>query len=74
MEASLAGLLILAGVRAGYAYLATLAYRIAYYWLPLLARPPAYLLFRHHYGRPVPRRATAGQAGSTAVARAGQPE
>ena len=66
VEASLAGLLILAGVRAGYAYLATLAYRIASYWLPLLAGPPAYLLFRHHYGRPVPRRATPGQADSTA--------
>jgi uncharacterized protein (TIRG00374 family) len=66
VEASLAGLLILAGVRGGYAYLATLAYRIASYWLPLLAGPPAYLLFRHRYGRPVPRRATPGQADSTA--------
>jgi uncharacterized protein (TIRG00374 family) len=58
VEASLSGLLILAGVRAGYAILATLAYRIASYWLPLLAGLPAYLLFRHRYGRPVPRRAT----------------
>ena len=58
VEASLSGLLILADVRAGYAILATLAYRIASYWLPLLAGLPAYLLFRHHYGRPVPRRAT----------------
>jgi len=66
VEASLAGLLILAGVRAGYAYLATLAYRIASYWLPLLAGPPAYLLFHRRYGRPVPRRATPGQADSTA--------
>ncbi len=66
VEASLAGLLILAGVQAGYAYLATLAYRIASYWLPLLTGPPAYLLFRHRYGRPVPRRATPGQADSTA--------
>jgi hypothetical protein len=59
---------IVAGVpvRAGYAYLATLAYRIASYWLPLLAGPSAYLLFRHRYGRPVPRRATPGQADSTA--------
>jgi len=38
--------------------LAILAYRIASYWLPLLAGPPAYLLFRHRYGRPVFRRAT----------------
>ena len=66
MEASLSGLLILAGVRAGYAVLAILAYRIASYWLPLLAGPPAYLLFRHRYGRPVPRRAAPGEAGSTA--------
>jgi uncharacterized protein (TIRG00374 family) len=60
VEASLSGLLILAGVHAAYAFLATLAYRIASYWLPLLAGPPAYLLFRHRYGRPVPRRATHG--------------
>ncbi len=33
---------------------------------PLLAGPPAYLLFRHRYGRPAPRRATPGDAGSTA--------
>jgi uncharacterized protein (TIRG00374 family) len=66
VEASLSGLLILAGVRAGYAVLAILAYRIASYWLPLLAGPPAYLLFRHRYGRPAPRRATPSEAGSTA--------
>ena len=66
VEASLSGLLILAGVRTSYAVLATLAYRIASYWLPLLAGPPAYLLFRHRYGRPVPRRATPGKADSTA--------
>ncbi len=66
VEASLSGLLILAGVRAGYAVLAILAYRIASFWLPLLAGPPAYLLFRHRYGRPVPRRAAPGEAGSPA--------
>ena len=58
VEASLSGLLILAGVHPTDAFLATLAYRIASYWLPLLAGPPAYLLFRHRYGRPVPKRAT----------------
>ena len=63
VEASLSGLLVLAGVRAGYAVLAILAYRIASYWLPLLAGPPAYLLFRHRYGRPVLRRATPGLQG-----------
>jgi uncharacterized protein (TIRG00374 family) len=65
VEASLSGLLILAGVHPGYAVLATLAYRIASYWLPLLAGPPAYLLFRHRYGRPVRRRATRSGAGTT---------
>jgi uncharacterized protein (TIRG00374 family) len=66
VEASLSGLLVLAGVHPGYAVLATLAYRIASYWLPLLAGPPAYLLFRHRYGRPVRRSATASGAGSSA--------
>jgi uncharacterized protein (TIRG00374 family) len=65
VEASLSGLLILAGVRPGPAFLATLAYRIASYWLPLLAGPPAYLLFRHRYGRPVRRPATPSGAGTT---------
>lgn len=65
VEASLSGLLILAGVRPAYAFLATLAYRVASYWLPLLAGPPAYLLYRHRYGRPSARRATAGTAGSS---------
>ncbi|MGO9778143.1 MAG: lysylphosphatidylglycerol synthase transmembrane domain-containing protein [Streptosporangiaceae bacterium] len=58
VEASLSGLLILAGTRPAYAFLATLAYRVASYWLPLLAGLPAYLLFRHRYGRPAPQRAT----------------
>jgi uncharacterized protein (TIRG00374 family) len=65
VEASLSGLLTLAGVSGGAAVLATLAYRIASYWLPLLSGPPAYLLFRHRYGRPVPRRATTDEADST---------
>jgi uncharacterized membrane protein YbhN (UPF0104 family) len=55
VEASLSGLLILAGVHPSDAVLATLAYRVASYWLPLLAGPPAYLLFRHHYGTPTPQ-------------------
>ncbi len=66
VEASLSGLLVLAGVHPGYAVLATLAYRIASYWLPLLAGPPAYLLYRHRYGRPARRAATASGAGSSA--------
>ena len=43
--------LVLAGVHGGDALLATLAYRLASYWLPLCAGPPAYLLYRHRYGR-----------------------
>ena len=66
VEASLSGLLVLSGVHPGYAVLATLAYRIASYWLPLLAGPPAYLLYRHRYGRPVRRAATASSEGSSA--------
>ncbi len=62
VEASLSGLLVLAGVHPGDALLATLAYRVASYWLPLLAGPPAYLLFRHRYGQPAPRRATTSGA------------
>ena len=65
VEASLTGLLVLAGVRPAYAVLATLAYRIASYWLPLLAGPPAYLLFRHRYGPPARRSATRGEAGTS---------
>ncbi len=55
VEASLSALLILAGVHPGDAFLATLAYRVASYWLPLFAGPPAYLLFRHRYGWAKPR-------------------
>jgi uncharacterized protein (TIRG00374 family) len=51
VEGSLTGLLVLAGVRAGDALLATLAYRLASYWLPLCAGLPAYFLYRHRYGR-----------------------
>ncbi len=50
MEASLASLLVLAGVPSGAAFVATLAYRLVCYWLPVLAGGPAYLLFRHRYG------------------------
>ena len=50
VEASLASLLVLAGVPSGAAFVATLAYRLVCYWLPVLAGGPAYLLFRHRYG------------------------
>ena len=49
VEASLSGMLVLAGVRLGDALLATLAYRIASYWLPVLAGGIAYLVFRRRH-------------------------
>jgi uncharacterized protein (TIRG00374 family) len=50
VEASLSGLLVLAGVRSGDAFLATLAYRLTSYWLPLVVGPVAFLMFRRRYG------------------------
>jgi uncharacterized protein (TIRG00374 family) len=58
VEASLGGTLILAGVHGGDAFLATLAYRLASYWLPLSAGPLAYLLFRRRYRGAAPRPAS----------------
>jgi Lysylphosphatidylglycerol synthase TM region len=49
VEASLTGLLVLAEVNSSQAVLATLAYRIASYWLPLCAGPIAYGLFQVRY-------------------------
>jgi uncharacterized membrane protein YbhN (UPF0104 family) len=49
VEASLSGLFILAGIPGGKALVATLAYRLASYWLPLLAGLLAYVLFRRRY-------------------------
>ena len=61
VEASLAGFLTLAGLDGAQAVLATLAYRLASYWLPMLAGPVAYGAFRHRYrdhGKPAPRLGT----------------
>jgi len=57
VEASLAGFLALAGLDGAQAVLATLAYRLASYWLPMLAGPVAYAAFRYRYrgqGGPTP--------------------
>lgn len=51
VEAGLTGLLALAGVNAGDAVLATLAYRLVSFWLPLPAGGIGALLHRRHYGR-----------------------
>jgi uncharacterized protein (TIRG00374 family) len=46
VEASLSGLLVLAHVPSSSAVVATLAYRIGSYWLPILGGGAAYLAFR----------------------------
>ncbi len=52
VEAGLSALLILAGIPSGDAVVATLAYRIISYWLPIVVGPFAYLAFRLRYGPP----------------------
>lgn len=51
VEAGLTGTLALAGVAAAPAALATLAYRLASYWLPLPVGLIAWMWHRRHYGR-----------------------
>jgi uncharacterized protein (TIRG00374 family) len=53
VEAGLAGMLVLAGVPASQATLATLAYRLVSYWLPILAGPIAFTLFQRRQARRV---------------------
>ena len=53
VEAGLTATLALAGVSAGDAVLATLAYRLVSYWMPLLFGPFGYLMHRRRYGRRV---------------------
>jgi uncharacterized protein (TIRG00374 family) len=66
VEAGLSALLILAGVPGGDAVVATLAYRIISYWLPILVGPFAYLAFRLRFGPP-------GGAGGSGASGAGGP-
>lgn len=54
VEAGLAAMLLLAGVTAADAALATLAYRLVSYWLPLPVGALAAILYRRRSGRPVP--------------------
>ena len=63
VEAGLSGLLILAGVPGGDAVVATLAYRIISYWLPILVGPFAYFAFRARYGAPPRDSGGSGGAG-----------
>ena len=50
VEAGLTGTLALAGVPAGEAVVATLAYRLVSFWLPIPAGGVAAILHRRHYG------------------------
>jgi uncharacterized protein (TIRG00374 family) len=50
VEAGLTGTLALAGVGAGAAVVATLAYRLVSFWLPIPAGAVAAVLHRRHYG------------------------
>lgn len=50
VEAGLTGTLALAGVHGGLAVLASLAYRLASYWLPLPAGLAGWVLHRRRYG------------------------
>jgi hypothetical protein len=52
VEAGLTGLLTLAGTSAHQAVVATLAYRLLTFWLPLPVGGIAYLLHRHRFGTP----------------------
>jgi uncharacterized protein (TIRG00374 family) len=52
VEAGLATTLVLAGVSAGDAAVATLAYRLVSYWLPLPAGLVGYVFYRRSYGEP----------------------
>jgi len=54
VEASLSGLLVAAGLSLSEAVLATLAYRLASYWLPLFSGPFAYAVFKRRYRDPHP--------------------
>jgi uncharacterized protein (TIRG00374 family) len=68
VEAGLSGLLILAGIDAGDAVVATLGYRVISYWLPAAVGPFAYLAFRLRYG--APGKGGGGEAGAGAGAAA----
>ena len=61
VEAGLSAMLVLAGVSAGDAAVATLAYRLFTYWLPLPAGLVGYALHRRRFGDPSP---TVGEDGS----------
>jgi hypothetical protein len=68
VEAGLSALLILAGIPGGDAVVATLAYRIISYWLPIFVGPFAYVAFRVRYGKPGGGSDPGGGTGGAALA------
>ncbi len=63
VEAGLTGTLVLAGVPAGAAVVATLAYRLASFWLPIPAGAVAAVLHRRLYGENGAAEAAVSDAG-----------
>jgi uncharacterized membrane protein YbhN (UPF0104 family) len=68
VEAGLAGLLVLAGVGAGDAAVATLAYRLVSFWLPLPIGVVAWWLARRRYGPAEPEESAATTPSSSSDA------
>jgi uncharacterized protein (TIRG00374 family) len=68
VEAGLSALLILAGVPGGDAVVATLAYRIISYWLPIFVGPVAYVMFRMRFGAPASSSGPGPGTGGAALA------
>jgi putative heme transporter len=73
VEAGLAGLLVLAGVGAGDAAVATLAYRLVSFWLPLPAGVVAWWLARRRYGPVEPEASAATTSSSSSDAATSPP-
>jgi uncharacterized protein (TIRG00374 family) len=73
VEAGLAGLLVLAGVGAGDAAVATLAYRLVSFWLPLPAGVVAWWLARRRYGPAEPDSSAATTSSSSSDAATSPP-
>ena len=51
VEAGLVGMLTISGIPASDALLATLAYRMFQFWLPIPAGLVAYIVFRNRFGK-----------------------
>jgi uncharacterized protein (TIRG00374 family) len=60
VEVGLVGTLQLAGVSPAQAVLATLAYRLVAFWLPIPVGLVAYVVYRRRFGRPRERELARG--------------